>query len=161
MALFEADLERAGRLHEEALELLREQGEKWGMGITLVDLALLRLLQQRHSEARAVAAEAIALADQFDDRRALGWSIGILSGIEAAEGYALRAAQFYGAMEGLLQSVGAPVQPTFKTWVTDRYFEGARRSIGDEVFEQARAEGRAMSAARAMELGLDAASHSR
>jgi tetratricopeptide (TPR) repeat protein len=50
VAMGEGDFDRAGRLHEEALELLRRQGEKWGMGIALFDLALLRVVQQRHAQ---------------------------------------------------------------------------------------------------------------
>ena len=45
LAMHEGDLDRAGRLHEELLEMGRRQGEKWGMGIVLFDLALLRVVQ--------------------------------------------------------------------------------------------------------------------
>ena len=53
-AMHEGDLDRAGRLHEELLEMGRRQGEKWGMGIVLFDLALLRVVQGRPAQARGV-----------------------------------------------------------------------------------------------------------
>ena len=72
------------------------------MGISLSDLALLRVVQQRHAEARALCAEGLGLYQEFGDRRGIAWCLGILSGVEAAEGQTLRAARLRGAMEGLL-----------------------------------------------------------
>jgi predicted ATPase/DNA-binding winged helix-turn-helix (wHTH) protein len=155
LAMHEGDFDRAGRLHEEALELARRQGEKWGMGISLFDLALLRVVQQRHAQARALCAEGIALHEEFGDRRGVAWCLGILSGAEAAAGHALRAARLRGAMEGLLESVGAPVQATFNRWIGDRYLDAIRDCLGPSVFEAALAEGRTMSLSRAIQFGLE------
>ncbi len=80
LAMHEGDFDRAGRLHEEVLEWSRRQGEKWAMGITLFDLALLRVVQQRHAEARALCAEGIVLYQEFGDRLGIAWCLGILSG---------------------------------------------------------------------------------
>ena len=155
IALHEGDADRAGRLHEEALELLRAQGEKWGMSISVGDLALLRVVQRRFGEARALCVEGIALFEQFRDRRGIGYCLGILGGVDAAEGRALRAARLQGAMEGVLESVGAPVQPSFDRWVGEPYFAAVKESLGGARFETARAEGRAMSLAEAIQFGLE------
>ena len=155
LAMHEGDFDRAGQLHEEALELARRQGEKWGMGISLFDLALLRVVQQRHAQARALCAEGIALHQEFGDRRGVAWCLGILSGAEAAAGQTLRAARLRGAMEGLLESVGAPVQATFNRWIGDRYLDAMKDCLGDSVFQAALAEGRSMSLSRAIQFGLD------
>ena len=112
-ALFAGDIDRAGHLHEQALALGRAQGDLWGIGIILFDLALLRVVQQRHAEARALCREGIALGRQFGDRRAIAWCLGVLAGADAAEGRSARAARLRGAMEGLLDSIGAAVQPTY------------------------------------------------
>ena len=58
-ALYERDFDRAVGLHEENLALMRTHGEKWGMGIVLLDLGLLRIVQQRYEEARALSGEAL------------------------------------------------------------------------------------------------------
>ena len=115
--MHEGDFDRAGRLHEEALKGVRRQGEKWAMGISLSNLALLRVVQQRHAEARALCAEGLVLYQEFGDRLGIAWCLGILSGAEAAEGHPLRAARLRGAMEGLLGIVGAPVQASYKRWM--------------------------------------------
>ena len=134
VAMHEGDFDRAGQLHEEALELVRRQGEKWGMGFALFDLALLRVVQQRHAQARTLCAEGIALYEEFGDRRGVAWCLGILSGAEAADGHALRAARLRGAMEGLLESVGAPVQSIYNKWIGDRYLDAMKDSLGENVF---------------------------
>jgi predicted ATPase/DNA-binding winged helix-turn-helix (wHTH) protein len=155
VAMHEGDFDRAGQLHEESLELARQQEEKWGMGISLFDLALLRVVQQRHAQAKALCAEGIALYEEFGDRRGVAWCLGILSGAEAAAGHAVRAARLRGAMEGLLESVGAPVQASFNRWIGDRYLNAMKDRLGASVFEAALAEGRSMSLARAIEFGQD------
>ena len=155
LAMHEGDFDRAGRLHEEALELARRQGEKWGMGITLFDLGLLRVVQQRYAQARALCAEGIALHEEFGDRRGVAWCLGVLSGAEAADGHLLRAVRLRGAMEGLLETVGAPVQATYKRWIGDRYLDAMKDGLGDRVFQAALAEGRTMSLSRAVQFGLE------
>lgn len=155
-ALGEGDFDRAAQLHEEALALCRAQGERWGMGISLFDLGLARLIQGRHDDARALAADGIVVAEEFDDRRGLGWALGLLSGIDAAEQNAMRAARLWGGMEALLQSVGASVQPTFQTWIVDRYFGAVRERIGASSFDRGIAEGRAMPVRKMLELAREA-----
>ncbi len=154
VAMHEGDLDRAGRLHEETLELSRRQGDTWAMGIVLFDLALLRVIQQRYAEARALCAEGIALNQEFGDLRGIAWCLGILSGADAAEGHALRAARLRGAMEGLAESVGAPPQVSYHMWIGDRSLDLMKRNLGDSAVEAAVAEGRSMSLAQAIELTL-------
>ena len=157
LAMHEGDLERAGGLHEEILERARQQGEKWGLGIVLSDLALLRVVQQRHQEARAFCAEGIAVYQELEDPLGIAWCLGILSGVNAADGRTRRAAQLRGAMEGLLERVGAPLQNSYHTWIGDRALEVMTQSLGDGPLQAALAEGRSMSPARAIEFGLEEA----
>ncbi len=155
LAMHEGDFDRAGLLHEEVLDWSRRQGERWAVGITLFDLALLRVLQQRHEEARALCAEGIGLYQEFGDRRGIAWCLGILSATEAAEHRTLRAARLRGAMEGLLESVGAPIQVSFNHWIGDRSLDAMRADLGDSEFHAAVAEGRSMPLSRAIQFGLE------
>jgi non-specific serine/threonine protein kinase len=155
LAMHEGDFDRAGLLHEEVLDWSRRQGEKWAIGITLFDLALLRVVQQRHEEARALCAEGIGLYREFGDRRGIAWCLGILSAIEVAERRTLRAARLRGAMEGLLESVGAPIQVSFNHWIGDRSLDAMRAGLGDRGFHTAVAEGRSMPLSRAIQFGLE------
>ena len=158
-ALYGGDLDRAGQLYEEVLVLVRQQGEKWGMGIALFDLGLLRTVQHRYAQARALCAEGLVLYQEFGDRRGIAYCLGILAGVELAEGHALRAARLRGAMEALLESVGLPVQATYNEWIGDRSFATMKESLGDSEFEAALAEGRNMSLVRAIQFGLEDAAN--
>jgi non-specific serine/threonine protein kinase len=150
-ALFAGDIDRAGRLHEEGLALARARGELWAMGIVLYDLALLRVVQHRPAEARALCHEGIALGRQFGDRRAIAWHLGGLAGADAAEGRPLRAARLRGAMDGVLDSIGAEVQPTYNTLIGDRFFAAVEEELGTDAYQQALAVGRGMSLSQAVE----------
>jgi hypothetical protein len=153
--MHEGDFDRAGRLHEEVLDLARQQGEKWALGIVLFDLALLRVVQQRYGDARELCAEGIALAQDFRDQRGVAWHLGILSGADAAEGDALRAARLRGAMEGLHENVGAPPQPSYHRWIGERALAVMRDALGERALEEALAEGRAMSLEDAMAMAVE------
>jgi non-specific serine/threonine protein kinase len=153
-ALHEGDLDGACRLHEEILEQSRRQGDKWSMGIVLFDLALLHVVRGRYDEARALCDEGIGLYQEFSDRRGVAWCLGILSAADAAEGRPRRAALLRGAMEGLLESVGAPVQASFDMWIGDRCLASMKASLGDDAFDAAMIEGRAMTLSRAIQFAL-------
>ena len=149
-ALHAGDLDRAGRLHEEVLDLARRQGEKWVMTIALFDLGLLRILQGRSADARPLCYEALTVCEQFRDRRGIAWCFGILAAAELLDGHARRAAILRSAMGRLLGTVGASVQPTFKQWIDDRYLSSLPELLGREGDAQAQREGRAMSIAEAI-----------
>ncbi|HEX5108247.1 MAG TPA: winged helix-turn-helix domain-containing protein [Vicinamibacterales bacterium] len=155
-ALYAGDIERAGQLHEEALAMCRTRGELWGQGIVLSDLALLRVVQHRLAEARALCGEAIAIGRRFGDRRAIAWCLGMLAGANAAEGHSVSAARLRGAMDGLLASIGVPAQPTYNSWIGDRLFPAVQDRLGAAAYEQALAEGRAMSLSQALEYAMGA-----
>jgi non-specific serine/threonine protein kinase len=154
LAMHEGDLVCAGQLHEEALEVSRGHGEKWGVATSLTDLALLRVVQQRHGQARTLCAEGISLYREFGDRLGIAWCLGILSAAESADGHAVRAARLWGAMEGLLESVGAPLQAVYKRWIGDRYLDPMKESLGESAYRAAVAEGRGISLPAAIQLGL-------
>jgi hypothetical protein len=73
--------------------------------------------------------------------------------VEAAQGFAIRAASLYGAAEGLLQSIGAAGQITM-TRVQDRYLRLAMEALGESAFRVAADDGRAMSLQRILDVAL-------
>jgi predicted ATPase/DNA-binding winged helix-turn-helix (wHTH) protein len=154
-ALFVGDVERAERLHEEILARGRAVGELWSIGIVLYDLAMLRVVQHRYADARALCREAIEIGREFRDRRAIAWCLGMFAGADAAEGHPLRAARLLGAMEGQLDSIGAPPQPSFNMVIRDRYFGAVEDELGSSAYQQALAEGRAMPLSQAITYAID------
>ena len=155
-ALYRGDVDRASDLHTQVLAICRGHGDLWGTGIVLFDLALLRVVQQRYEEARALAREGIALGRQFGDQRAIAWCLGVLAGADAAEGQPVRAARLLGAMEGLLDAIGSSAQPTYSALIGDRLAHVLQEELGTDVYGRALAAGRAMSLSQAMDCAIDA-----
>jgi predicted ATPase len=152
-ALQEGDLLRAAALFEEAVALQRGAGEVWALGILLSDLAALRVLEGRHEEAGALAREALGFCHSLGDRRGTAWCLQTIAMVEAAQGFAIRAATLYGAAEALLQSIGATGQVTM-TRVQDRYLSLAMESLGESAFRAAANDGRTMSLPRVLDVAL-------
>jgi hypothetical protein len=85
----------------------------------------------------------------------MAWHLGLFAGAQAAQGRAVRAIRLWGAMEALLESVGAPLQNMFKATIGDRYIADVRTSLGEPAFQAALVEGRALSPVRAVEYALE------
>jgi predicted ATPase len=151
MALQQGDFERSSRLFEESIAIQQAVRELWSLGILLSDLAALRVLQMRYTDARHLAEEAITSSREVGDRRGIAWCLQTIATIEAAEGDPAVAATLYGAALALLDSVGATGQLTM-TRVQDRFLAGAIAMLGPEEFEAHVARGKAMPPARALEL---------
>jgi non-specific serine/threonine protein kinase len=142
-AMQRSDLPEAARLFPEAIAEERKAGDVWALGILLSDLAALRVLEQRHEEAASLAREALAFCRALADRRGMGWCLQTIAMLEAAADRPREAAMIYGAAEALFESVGATCQTTV-TRVQDRYLSRARQAIGEIVFGDAAATGRAL-----------------
>ena len=153
-AVHASDYERASNAFEESIYLLRQAGEQWGLGILLGDLAGLRLLQGRYPDALALGREAILLCDELGDRRGVAWSLGTLATAQAAEGHSDRAARLWGASACALEAMGVPPQLTVKR-VQDRFLDVAKASMGEQAFQAASFQGRAMSLKQAVQFALD------
>ena len=154
-ALEEGDVDRSARLHEEILAGARSAGSTWGIAIVAFDLALVRVVQGRDGDARALCAETIALSREFSDRRGIAWSFGVLAGAEAVAGRPARAATLLGVMETMCARAGAPAQPSFKRWIFDRYLVAVQETLGPNEYQEALDTGRAMSLGQALSYAFD------
>jgi len=151
IAVLNGDHERAQQLYDESIAVARRAGEAWGLSILLSAGAGLRIVRQDFDQARAQASEAMTLCEELEDPRGIAWSLDVFAGLLAAGGDADGAARLWGASDGLLASVGGSLVPTIG-WIRDRYVEPVKTSLGDELFDATRAEGRAMPIANAVSL---------
>ena len=152
------DSEQASRLQEEALKLSRQTGDRFIIGISLSNLAEMRVIQKRYSEAQELGIEGVLLCEEAGDRRGIALCLESLGVAQAAQGRSVRAAHLWGAADQLLESVGAFFRPQYKQ-LRDRYFDAVRDSLGDEAFQAASSEGRAMSLTKAIQYALSETSH--
>ena len=153
VALAQGDHDRALANFDQAIGIVREAGEIWGLGILLSLAAGLRTIRGDFEPARALAIEALSIHCELEDRRGIAWSLDVLAGLLAADGRAEEAARLWGASDALLESVGGSLVPTIG-WIRSRYLQPAAERLGTERFQQARCEGREMPPAEAATLAL-------
>jgi predicted ATPase len=151
LAVASGDGDRAQEFYDEAIQVCRQAGDIWGLGIILSVTAGLRIVGDDFERACAQASEALSHCQELEDPRGIAWSLDVFAGLLAARGHADGAARLWGASDGLLSSVGGSLNPTIR-WIRDRYIQQVKTSLGVGPFETARAEGRAMSPAQAVAL---------
>ena len=156
----EGDYDRAARLFEENLRLHRQSGDKFPLAITLGDLAQLRVLQGRHEDARELAAEGVLVCHEVGDVRGTAWCMASLAAAHAASDQPGRAARLWGVSDELLASIGAFLPPNYQG-IRDRYFDDAKRALGEGAFMAAVSQGQAMSLTQAVQYALSETSDDR
>jgi predicted ATPase len=149
--------------YEQSLALFQELGDKRGIALTLNALGRMAYAQGDYSTAASLYQQGLALFRETEHKRGVAVSliglgaigIGAAKGREGSEGIeaAQRGARLLGASEALLESIGAVQEPIDRALYT-KGAASARSQLGDEAFERARQEGRAMSEEAAIEFAL-------
>ncbi|MEO8260798.1 MAG: hypothetical protein ABI868_25860, partial [Acidobacteriota bacterium] len=151
VAVLSGDLDRAHRLYDESIEVHRLDGDAWGLGIVLSAAAGLSIVRGDFERGRAQAGEAMTLCQECEDPRGIAWSLDVFAGLLAAGGHGGGAARLWGASDRLLESVGGSLSTEIR-WIRNRYLEPVRMALGGGVFDNARADGRAMAPQQAITL---------
>jgi non-specific serine/threonine protein kinase len=151
IAVQNGDYARAHSLYEEAIAVERRAGESWGLSIVLSAAAGLRIVQDDFDGARGHASEVLSLSQALEDPRGIAWSLDLAAGLLAAGGESDGAARLWGASDRLLESVGGQLSPEIR-WIRARFIDPVRTSLGTPAFESARADGRTMALADAINL---------
>ena len=151
VAVQNGDYDRAHPLYEEAIAVERRAGESWGLSIVLSAAAGLRIVRDDFEGARAHASEVLSLSQELEDPRGIAWSLDVAAGLLAAGGAPDGAARLWGASDRLLESVSGQLSPEIR-WIRARYIDPVRTALGSGPFERARADGRTMALADAVNL---------
>jgi predicted ATPase/DNA-binding CsgD family transcriptional regulator len=136
--------ERAQRLYEAALRLMRDHGDTRRSAYPMVGLGLLALTRGDHDRATHCLRESLALGQQFDDRYGVLMSLKGLGQVAAAQGGHQRAVRLFGAADALQSLIGGS-HPHQRH--SDRYARAIaelRSALGEVAFETAWSAGRAL-----------------
>jgi predicted ATPase/transcriptional regulator with XRE-family HTH domain len=153
LALLEGDLAQAQTLLEEYLDLSQALGDKYVTANALQTLGVVALAQNDIARARAMLTEALTL------RRSLGWVYGAIEDIESmaevacSERHPRQAALLLGAAATLRGAMQAPLRPTERD-AHQRIVATTRNALSAVIFEQAWAEGAALSLDEAIAAAL-------
>ncbi|MGW2056379.1 ATP-binding protein [Streptomyces sp. NPDC001840] len=143
--VFQGDLDSAVVLCTEVREICEDSGERWSRAYALYVLAYAAWARGEHSEARALAAESIAIHHLFNDLVGLVLAVELMALVTAGEGDPAEAAVLQGAASGLWESVGPAL-------FGSGYFSGPRmlcerqagEALGARRYEGYEREGRGL-----------------
>jgi predicted ATPase len=152
--LFQGDLERATAASEEAAAMLRKQKHLSYLAYALNNLGWVALLRGDSERARALYAESMR------SHREVGFKVDApenllgLACVAAAWGEAERAARLFGASEALPEAMGAPLEPGERA-LQEPYLAAARSQLDETSWQEAWAQGRAMTLEEAISYALE------
>jgi predicted ATPase/DNA-binding SARP family transcriptional activator/DNA-binding CsgD family transcriptional regulator len=155
LAASQADWERAVTLHEEALELFREIGDRQGTVSCLGHLGLLALVQGDFERALRLQRESLRQGWDADHKIPIQVSLFGLACVAARLGQPIRAARVWGASEGMQDAYGVyPAPITYSLTDYEGLLAAARSQVEEQTWSAAWAEGKAMPLERAVEYAL-------
>ena len=174
LAFVQGDYAHARTLYEESLGIARELGDKEGIGRALNNLGHLAFVQGDYAHARTLYEESLAIKRELVHKGGIASALTGLGGVAVAiatsavatretegaggaggeEGtrgveQAHRGATVLSSAEALLAASGVVMLPVDRV-VYEQAVSTARSVLGEEVFENAWAEGRAMSMEQAI-----------
>lgn len=143
---------RAKPLVERGLELFREVDDIQGTSVALYTLAVVVQASSEHERAKGLFEEGLSLSSEAGDKTIVAHCLDGLAATAASEGGSERAARLWGAAEALLETTEVTAYPyTPDPSLYRSHVSSARARLGEEMFEAAWSEGRAMSAGQAAE----------
>ena len=155
--LLAGDYERGAALNEEAAVICQERGYKRSLDLALDNLGWAALLQGDHDRARKYYEESLVVCKDLGDRAVASESLDGMACVAGAKGEFERAGRLFGAAqamrETLREAVAFQQTPEEEAW-REPYRGTARSRLGGPAWEEALAQGRAMSIERAVEYAL-------
>jgi tetratricopeptide (TPR) repeat protein len=144
--LIQGDHDRAVPVFEEGLTMARRRGDRIGVSSALSHLAQVALVQGDHGLASRLLEEGVVISEQMRDQANLSYFLEGLAVVAGVRGRAECAARLFGAAEGLLEVLGAPVYNYYKLdpSLYERTMFATLSRLGEADFEEVWAEGRAM-----------------
>ena len=126
-------MERARRLHEEALHIFQELGDNRRSADALGDLADISLAQGDCERAGALYRDHFRLRIKLRDKRLLAASFEGLSRLAAAQGQTSRAVRLCSAANALRAVIGTPLPPA-EHLTQQHLLESLHETLGEAVF---------------------------
>jgi len=159
IARYQEDYDAARAFYEESMAIMQELGSKSGIATSLSNLGAVAVLQGDYARARTLLEESLTM------RRTMGDQPGIAaclegfaclataqakSKIQNPESKITRTVRLAGAATALRETIGATLTLLERTDL-DRAIAAARAVLGEEAFEAAWTQGRALTPEQAIE----------
>ena len=148
------DLPRASEMLDESLATAKQTGNNLALSIVLVNSGRLMLSQGDFARAKALCQESLRLRGELVDKWGIVQCLEPLAAIAVIERAPRRAAKMLGAIDVLLESLGASPPLIFRA-DHEPSFAAARAALDKETFAESFAEGRKLSTNEIVNLALD------
>ncbi len=139
----------------ESLSIWRDLGNERRVAQCLSDLGLVAFRRGHSPEAQTLQQESLAIRRDLGHTEGMAENLERLAQIRATRADAAGAARLWGAAASLREAIGAPLLPVLRDEHT-RNVRAARDVLGDDAFEAAWGEGKAMDAEEAVADALGA-----
>ena len=153
VAIAEQDYASAQSFLEESLNIRREIGDERGIAFCLVHFANLERARRNYLKARDLYREGLLLYRKIGDRRAIASALQWRAELYASMGQVAQAVRLWSAAEMVYQILGVPILPSYRSHY-EHVLADARSELGEGIFQQAWAEGSALSQKEAFDLAL-------
>jgi tetratricopeptide (TPR) repeat protein len=154
LAARQGDYAAARALHQEALAVGRELGDRVRVAANLIGLGEVATDRGEHDQAAALLEEGLVRWRELGHKRSFADGLEAFAGLAGAQRRPRRAARLLGAAAGLRDALGLPLPPAERPRY-ERHEAAARAAPGDEVFVRTRAEGKAMTPEQAVAYALE------
>ncbi|MFN2118815.1 MAG: tetratricopeptide repeat protein, partial [Anaerolineales bacterium] len=148
------DRDRARRIHEESVDVLRGAGDYNFLGYSVRRLAHLAWLEGDYEEAFALCKESLRLNQQIGDPRAVLACLAGFAAIATAQGKYAEGATLAGAVERECSANGIRLLLMDRNEL-QRNLDFLRGQMDERAFEKARSRGQALALADALALALE------
>jgi predicted ATPase/DNA-binding SARP family transcriptional activator len=157
VSLLQGDREHAVTRFEEGLALARWIGDRAAIYNALYNLAQVALGRGEHELAASHFVEGMGLSEEMKDLANVAYCLEGLATVAGSRGKADRSARLFGAAQGLHETIGVPVWTYYNPdrSLHKRTMADLRTRLGEQTYEVAFSEGRAMSPERAIEYALE------
>lgn len=148
------EMERAEELLKRSLEYARKWNHVWAIGHAQFSYGILDFLRGDTARASDRLRESLRLRQEMRDLRGIADCLGALALAAGAGGDHESAARLLGAADAQREAAGQVVVPWLEPFF-DQIREQSRAGMGEEDFNQAVGDGRGLSLASVVGLGLD------
>ncbi len=145
---------RATQLVEESLELRRQLGNKWGIGVSLGILGWVAMREEKWDRATARLGESLEVRREIGDQSGCAWCLERLAAVAMAQGQTEKAARLFGAGAALRASIRSVIDPADQP-AYDSKISSLRRGLGKERFTAVWEEGGALTLEDAVAYALE------
>jgi predicted ATPase/transcriptional regulator with XRE-family HTH domain len=154
VARLQEEYEEAQTFLDEALDKYGQLDHKAGVAQVLVQLGSVARDVGNYHEARSLYSEGLRIWAELGKKSLIADCLEGLASVSAKHGQPERAARLFGAAEHMRETTGVPLSPSERQDY-DRYVAAAREGLDEARWTEAWADGRVMTADRAIAEALE------